>query len=400
MKLIHRPLYLDRIKSLKGSPDIKIITGIRRSGKSKLMQAFIRHIEETEPEANIIYIDFTRLKYEHLKEYHAFNDYVEENTKHGSVNYLLVDEVQMCKRFEIVINSLHSTEEYDIYITGSNAFLLSSDLATLFTGRHMEIKVFPFSFKEYCDYFSPIPDVQTAFDQYVVDGGLAGSYVYADSQDRVDYVKEVYNTILTRDLTEKYKNADVQALANVSEYLMDNVGNIVSPNGIASVLTANNQPTTHVTVGRYLKYLCNAFLFYKVDRYDIRGKKYLESLNKYYLADSGIRYAMLGRRNMDWGRMYENIVYLELLRRGYNVYIGKLYQKEVDFVAMRGSDKMYVQVSDNIAEPATLERELDPLRRIKDAYPKILLARTRHQRYDCDGIHVIDIAEWLYGREA
>lgn len=167
---------------------------------------------------------------------------------------------------------------------------------------------------------------------------------------------------------------------------MDNVGNIVSPNGIASVLTANNQPTTHVTVGRYLKYLCNAFLFYKVDRYDIRGKKYLESLNKYYLADSGIRYAMLGRRNMDWGRMYENIVYLELLRRGYNVYIGKLYQKEVDFVAMRGSDKMYVQVSDNIAEPATLERELDPLRRIKDAYPKVLLARTRHQRYDCDGI--------------
>lgn len=395
MKLINRILYIDRLKRIKGTPDIKIITGIRRCGKSRLLQEFIKYIEGIEKDANIIFIDFTRLEFESLREYHALYQYVQEHYQQDKTNYLMIDEVQMCPNFEIAINSLHSSEQYDIYLTGSNAFLLSADLATLFTGRHIEIPVLPFSFKEYCTYHTSYNDMQSMFDMYVTEGGLSGSYVYSDAADKKDYIKEVYSTILTRDLTEKYNLADAHSLTQVANYLMDNIGNITSPNNVSGCLTANNNPTSHVTVRRYIQYLCNAFVFYKVDRYDIRGRKYLESLNKYYLADTGIRYAMLGRRNMDWGRMYENIVFLELKRRGYDVYVGKLYQKEIDFVIMRGDEKAYIQVSDSISEDSTFKREVSPLLNINDAYPKILIARTRHEKYDYQGIMIYDIAQWL-----
>lgn len=395
MKLINRVLYLDRLRRIQGTPDIKIITGIRRCGKSRLLQEFIKYIEGTEKDANIIFVDFTRLEFESLREYHALYQYVQEHHRLDKTNYLMIDEVQMCPNFEIAINSLHSSEQYDIYLTGSNAFLLSADLATLFTGRHIEIPVLPFSFKEYCTYHTPYNDMQSMFDMYVAEGGFSGSYVYSDAADKKDYIKEMYSTILTRDLTEKYNLADAHSLTQVANYLMDNIGNITSPNNVSGCLTANNNPTSHVTVRRYIQYLCNAFVFYKVDRYDIRGRKYLESLNKYYLADTGIRYAMLGRRNMDWGRMYENIVFLELKRRGYDVYVGKLYQKEIDFVIMRGDEKAYIQVSDSISEDTTFKREVSPLLSINDAYPKILIARTRHEKYDYQGIMIYDIAQWL-----
>ncbi len=395
VKLIERTQYLNRLKDLQGTPDIKIITGIRRSGKSRLLQAFAAHIQQTDLTANIISIDFTQLQFEPLQEYHALNAYVEEHTKQDANNYLLIDEVQMCKNFEITINSLHASEQYDIYLTGSNAFLLSADLATLFTGRHIEIPIFPFSFQEYCTYHAPITDLQKALDAYTTEGGMAGQYVYKTTADKENYLREVFTTILTRDLTEKYKLNDSNVLTHLAEYLMDNVSNITSPNSIASTLTSNKFPTTHVTIGQYLKYLCQAFVFYKANRYDIQGKKYLQSLNKYYLVDTGFRYALLGRRNMDWGRAYENIVYIELLRRGYQVYIGKLYQKEVDFVAMRGNEKRYIQVSDNIADEATLHRELSPLLSIRDAYPKMLIARTRHEDYDYQGVLITDLATWL-----
>jgi hypothetical protein len=396
MKLIDRPLYINRLKRIKGSPDIKIITGIRRCGKSRLLQAFVKYIQATENDANIILIDYARLENESLREYHALHQYVLEHHQQGKSNYLMIDEVQMCPNFETAINSLHSSEQFDIYLTGSNAFLLSADLATLFTGRHIEIPVLPFSFKEYCVYHNvPSNDIQTMFDKYVTEGGLSGSYVYTDASDKENYIKEVYSTILTRDLTEKYNLTDAHALIQVANYLMDNIGNITSPNNVSGGLTANSTPTSHVTVRRYIQYLCNAFVFYKVDRYDIRGRKYLESLNKYYLSDTGIRFAMLGKRNMDWGRVYENIVFLELKRRGYEVYVGKLYQKEVDFVIVRGNEKAYVQVSDNIAENTTFEREVSPLLSIKDAYPKLLIARTRHEEYDHQGIKIFDIAHWL-----
>lgn len=397
MKTIVRKNYLNRIIELKDTPDIKIITGIRRSGKSKLMQAYIEYLKTNYDNINIIFIDFMDLKFEEIKEYHALHSYVEQHYVAGKMNYLFVDEVQMCPKFELAINSLYSKGKYDIYVTGSNAFLLSADLATLFTGRYIEIHVFPFSFQEYCEYYSDVSDKDRLFDEYSFKGGLAGSYLYPNDRDRVTYIKEVYETIVTRDLVQKYALPDTTVLQRLSEFLMDNISNLTSPNKVSQLLTANNVSTSHVTVRKYIKYLCNAFVFYDIKRYDIRGKKYLESSEKFYLCDTGILYAILGSRNMDYGRVYENMVCIELLRRGYDVYVGKLYQKEIDFVAQRGSEKIYIQVSDNISAQETFEREYSPLLQIRDAYPKMIIARTRHPKYSYEGIMIYDIAEWLLG---
>ncbi len=395
MKTILRKRYLDRMIDLKDTPDIKIITGIRRSGKSQLMQAYVEYLQNHFDNVNIIYIDYIDLEFEEIKEYHALHRYVEEHHQAGKANYLFVDEVQMCPGFELAINSLYAKRKYDIYLTGSNAFLLSADLATLFTGRYVEIPVFPFSFEEYCEYYQDIKDKERLFEDYSVNGGLAGSYVYRTEKDRTNYIKEVYETIVTRDLVQKYNLSDTTVLQRLSEFLMDNVSNLTSPNKVSNILSENKIITNHMTIGKYIKYLCNAFVFYDIKRYDIRGKKYLESLDKFYLCDTGIRYAVLGSRNMDYGRIYENIVCMELLRRGFDVYVGKLYQKEIDFVAQCGSEKIYVQVSDHITEEDTFKRETAPLLSIRDAYPKKIIARTKHPKYTYEGIEVCDIAEWL-----
>lgn len=395
MKAITRTKYLNRIIELNQTPDIKIITGIRRSGKSKLMQAYIEYLKNHFENINIIFIDFMDLTYEKIREYHALHAYVEEHYQEEKMNYLFVDEVQMCPKFELAINSLYSKGKYDIYITGSNAFLLSADLATLFTGRYIEIHVFPFSFQEYCQYYDENGDKEKLFDEYSISGGMAGSYAYRTEKDSINYIKKVYETIVTRDLVQKYSLPDTLVLQRLSEFLMDNISNLTSPNKVSQLLTANKTITNHVTVGRYIKYLCNAFVFYDIKRYDIRGRKYLESSEKFYLCDTGIRYAILGSRNMDYGRVYENIVCIELLRRGYDVYVGKLYQKEIDFVAQKGSEKIYIQVSDNISDQKTLERECLPLLQIRDAYPKKIIARTRHPKYSYEGIEVYNIVDWL-----
>lgn len=208
-------------------------------------------------------------------------------------------------------------------------------------------------------------------------------------------MRNVYHTILRRDLTEKYNLKDSVMLEQVAEYMMDNISNITSPNNVSNCLTANGSPSNHSTIGAYLKYLCDAFVLYKVPRYDIQGKKYLQSLDKYYLADCGIRFATLGKRNMDFGRVYENMVALELIRRGYSIYVGKLYRKEIDFVAMRGTEKIYIQVSDSIVSDNTFKRETEPLLSIRDAYPKVIVARTRHEVYDYQGVIIMDLARWL-----
>lgn len=395
MKTIMRKRYMDRMKDLRNTPDIKIITGIRRSGKSNLMQAYIKYLADNFKDINIIFVDFMNLEYEKIKEYHALHKYIEDRYEDEKQNYVFVDEVQLCPKFELAINSLYSKGKYDIYITGSNAFLLSADLVTLFTGRYIEIHVFPFSFKEYCEYYDNEEDKDKLFEEYFFKGGLAGSYAYRTELDRVTYIKEVYETIVNRDLVQKYNLPDTQVLRQLSEFLMDNISNLTSPNKVSDILSANKVLTNHVTIGKYIKYLCNAFIFYDTKRYDIKGKKYLETSEKFYMCDVGIRYAVLGNRNMDYGRAYENIVCIELLRRGYEVYVGKLYQKEIDFVAQRRSEKIYIQVSDNILNKETFKREYSPLLQIKDAFPKIIIARTKHPQYTYEGIVVMDIAEWL-----
>lgn len=395
MKLIERGDYLNRLIRLKDTPDIKIITGLRRSGKSELLKTYIEWLKNNALDENIIYIDFYDLKNEKLKNYRALYDFVEDNYVKDKKNALFVDEVQLCLQFELAINSLYNSRKYDIYITGSNAFLLSSDLSTLFTGRYIEIPVYPFSLSEYCRYYNLDVNTSGVLDSYITDGGLAGAYLYTAKEDQIAYIKDVYNTILHRDLVEKYGIKEVALLDSLVEFLMDNIANLTSASTITTTFKQEKIETNHITIGNYLKYICSVFMFYKVKRYDIRGKKYLETSDKYYLSDLGFRYALLGTRNMDYGRAYENVVAIELLRRGYDIYVGKLYQKEVDFVAMKQNEKLYIQVSDNISEKDTLDRELAPLKAIKDAYPKILIANTGHEDYDVEGIKVLDITRWL-----
>lgn len=394
MKIIERTNYLQKLINLKGTPDIKVITGVRRSGKSKLLEEYIDWVSENDTGANIIAIDLTKLKFEELKEYHKLNDFVEKHFEKKKNNYLFVDEIQMCKGFELVINSLHSSEDYDIYVTGSNAFLMSSDLATLFTGRTYEIEVYPFSFAEYLKYFQ-IENLQEAFDAYILDGGMSGSYAYKSREERFNYIADVYDTLIVRDIRQKYKIRNTILMDKISEFMMDNISNTTSSRKIADTLTHNLDKINHKTVGVYQEYLCNAYAFYKVRRYDIRGKKYLASSEKYYLSDHSFRYAKLGTKNYDYGRVMENIVAIELMRRGYEVYVGVLYKKEIDFVAIKRDEKIYIQVADDISGEETFSREVDPLLKIKDAYPRMLIARTKHDRYQYEGIQIVDIAQWL-----
>lgn len=395
IKLINRPSYLNLLAHTQGTPDIKIITGVRRCGKSKLLEKFVEHIQCSDSNANIIHINFSLLQYEPQLEYHSLHQYVEQKYVAGKNNYVMIDEVQMCENFEKAINSLHASGKYDIYLTGSNAFLLSSDLATLFTGRTFEIKMFPFSFKEYVDYFK-IEDTNVALDNYIEEGGMAGSYLYPTHREKYTYINdEVFNALIVRDIIKKYKIRNVPLLHVIINYLMDNIGNITSIRNIANTLASKKIKTNDKTIGNYVDYLSKAFAFYRIRRYDITGKRYLASDDKFYLSDHSFRYARLGTKNMNLGRTLENIVAVELLRRGYEVYVGTMRNCEIDFVAIRQNEKIYYQVSDDISMPATFEREVKSLLSIKDAYPKVLIARTKQKDYQYEGVHIVNLANWL-----
>lgn len=387
---------MERLWALEGTWDIKVITGTRRSGKSELMKAFSASVARKGPSSNNVYIDLLDLDNEPLLEYPALHREIIERHKEGARNRLFIDEVQLFEGFEKAVNSIHARGGWDVYLAGSNAFLPSSDLATLFTGCHREVHI-PLSFGEYRSYFGE--QGTDDFDGFIRRGGLAGSYDYDGISESYGYIRDVYKTILTRDLVQKFSLPDSAVLERLAEYMMGNSGNLNSPNNIANVLDANRVPINHVTVGRYISYLRDAFVFYEARRYDIKGKKRVGTQAKHYACDSGMRYAVLGTRDMDWGRMYENAAFLELMGRGYEAYVGKLYQKEVDFVAKRGSELVYIQVSDDISSESTLERELVPLLSVRDAFPKVLVARTRHEPYAREGVLVLDFTRWLLGEQ-
>ena len=394
MKLIQRDFYLDKLKDVVGTPDIKVITGLRRSGKSKLLESFMDYVKATDGDANIIHVNFNLSEYEHLLEHHALHDYVEGAYVPSKNNYVLIDEIQMCDGFEKAINSLHASEKYDIYITGSNAFLLSSDLATLFTGRTFEIEVYPFSFREFMQYFE-LTDQYAAFNRYIQEGGMSGSYLYKSPEAKYDYIADVFDTLIVRDIKKKYNIRNMPLMEQLCDFLIDNISNLTSARSVANAFDAQQVKTNDRTISAYLKYLCNAFAFYRVRRYDIQGKRYLASNDKYYLCDHAFKYAKLGTKNADYGRSIENIVAIELLRRGYELYAGVLYKKEIDFVAIKRSEKLYIQVASSIDDPDTFQREVEPLLRIKDAYPKMILTRTRQEAYQHEGVQIVDVADWL-----
>ena len=394
MKLIERNYYLDKLIRVIDTPDIKVITGVRRSGKSKLLEALQKYIDKNYDNANIIHINYNLKKYNKIAEGDLLYDYVDKQFIKGKDNFLLIDEIQKCKDFEETINSFHAEERFKIFITGSNAFLLSSDLATLFTGRTFEIPIFPFSFKEYMIYYKN-DNIYNSFDKYIKDGGMSGSYLYQEDEDKSAYLKDIFETLIIRDVVQKYKIKNKDLLNKLSDYLLDNISNITSSYKIEKTLRSNKLVAEHKTINRYIEYLCNAFAFYRVRRYDIKGKKYLVSQDKYYLSDHSFRRAILGKKNMDYGRVLENIVAIELLRRGYEIYVGTLYNKEIDFVAMKKDEQIYIQVSENIYDSKTLEREITPLLSIKDGYKKMIITRLNHESYLSEGIEIVDIADWL-----
>lgn len=386
--------YLDEIIRTMGTEDIKVITGVRRSGKSILLDDFKKYVEKNVNDVNIISFDLSSLKYESLREYHALNDYVEERYIDGKKNFLLIDEVQMCKGFELVLNSLHASHKYDIYITGSNAFLAGSDLATLFVGRTYTIEVYPFSFAEFMEYFD-YKDKHEALDKYVKEGGMSGSYEYKTLDDKYDYLRETYDTLIVRDIEEKHGVKNPVVMDGLSDFLMDNISKPTSARNITNTLNSNKIEASNKTITEYMKYLCEAYAFYKVRRYDIKGKRYLASTDKYYLSDHAFRYAKLGTKAPNFGDAYENIVAIELMRRGYEVYVGAMRNGEIDFVAIKDGEKTYIQVSYMVTERETMEREVAPLINIPGGYSKLLIAGTRQHEMQYEGIRIIDIADWL-----
>lgn len=398
MKLIERQAYLRQLINVMNAPDIKVITGIRRSGKSKLMDAFIDYVQKQPEDNNIVRVKLNLKQFEKQKAGDSLYEYISERYVEGKQNFLFIDEVQLCSGFETVINSLYEEERFNIFLTGSNAFLLSSDLATLFGGRVFEISLYPFSFEEYLLYY-PQSDIDGAFDDYVHRGGMAGSYLYPEESDARKYLAGVVRTTITKDIVTKFKIENEALLDMIVDFLMDNVGNKTSIRNVANSLTSNTYKTNDKTCGSYIDYLCRSFLFYPLKRYDVKGKKYLESDKKYYLADLSLRYAVIGTKNADYGHLYENIVAIELLRRGYEVYVGQLGGREVDFVAVKNGAKTYFQVCDDISREQTLKREISPLLAIKDAYPKIIIARTKHPETQIEGVRIIDIARWLTVRD-
>lgn len=394
-KLVQRDYYLNKLKSAMGSSDIKIITGVRRSGKSTLLESFANYVKIDDPSANIVQLNYNDLDtLVNVPDYLALNTFVKNAYNPGCTNYLIIDEVQMCQEFEKAINSFHASGKFDIYITGSNAFLLSSDLATLFTGRTWDISVFPFSLSEFMQYYD-LGQPQAALPRYLTEGGMPGSYERTTEEEKRAYLKQLFDTLLVKDIIRRYNLRDVRLMDEICDFLCDNLANLESARSITRAIVRGGGKASDNTIGRYLRYLREAFAFYRVRRFDIRGKKYLSSNDKYYLCDHSFRFARIGTKDPDRGRLLENIVAIELLRRGYELYAGVLSKKEIDFVAIKGDEKVYFQVCDDIGNPNTAAREFDPLMRIRDANPKVLLTRTWSAPYVHEGVRVLDVADWL-----
>ena len=398
--MILREKYLNKMIDAKDKPFIKVITGVRRSGKSTLLLMFKDYLLNNNTlEDNIIYINFESALYDDIKNYKDLYQYVKEKIKKDKV-YLLLDEVQNVEAWEKAINSFSVDFDIDIYITGSNAYLLSSELSTLLSGRYIEIKMYPLSFKEYLVFnkYNTKSDLDNKFMEYLKYGGLPAITLIKDNDELVlSYLNDIYNTIVKKDIIERNNIKDTVLLENIIKYLATNIGSSVSSTKISKYLNTNKIAlnSNHQTIDNYLNMLEKSFIMYKADRTDIKSKALLKTLGKYYIADTGIRNIILGFRNIDEGHLLENIVYLELLRRGYQVNIGKTNDYEVDFVAENPNTIKYYQVTKTIVTEEVRKRELRSLESINDNYEKIILTLDKPFSKDYNGIKVINIIDWL-----
>ena len=395
--MIERKEYMALLDKWRDKKVIKVVTGIRRCGKSSLLQMFREKLlQEGVSDEQILEMNFEDLDNEQYLDYKVLYAYVKKHLVNGKMNYLFFDEIQMVEKFQKVIDSLFLLDNVDIYVTGSNAYLLSGEIATLLTGRYVEIKLFPFSFKEYLKAQPAGENLENAYRKYIEEGSFP--YILQINQDREmvrEYLLGLYNTIVLKDVVSRRKITDVMMLQSVVRFLADNIGNISVIKRISDTMTYLGRKITSHTVENYISALIDSYIFYSVPRFDAKGKQLLKTGQKLYLADVGLRQVINGTKGGDLGHILENIVYLELARRGGEIYVGKVGDAEIDFVVIKGEYKEYYQVSLSVRDENTMKRELAPLQAVSDHYPKYLLTLDNDPEVLHDGIRQLYVLDWL-----
>ena len=398
MKRIERQTYLSKLIAFKDKNLIKVITGIRRCGKSTIMEIYRDWLlQHGVLQEQIVYLNFEDYDYYELRDPKNLYAYIKPLIQTDRMTYIFFDEIQHVKDFPDIINSLNLKSTVDLYITGSNAYMLSSEIATYLSGRYVEIAMLPLSFREYVDGIGGTANLSQAYMEYISKSSFPYTLDLDSSSEISDYLNGVYNTIVVKDIMARKKLPDVMMLESVIRFVADNIGNILSTKRIADIMTADGRKIDQKTVERYLSALCETFFVYEAKRFNIKGKQLLKTLGNYYLVDIGLRRMLLGSRSFDAGRILENIVYLELLHRQKKVYIGKMDALEVDFVAMDEDGIVYYQVAATVRDEATLNRELASLQQINDQYPKYILTLDDDPTADYDGIKRINALQWLVG---
>lgn len=398
--MIPRNDYLNFLIQSKDKQIIKVISGIRRCGKSTLFEIYKEYLLNNGIEQNqIISINFEDMDYEELQDYHKLYKYIKEKLLLEKMNYIFLDEIQHVQNFEKAVDSLFIKKNVDLYITGSNAYFMSGELATFLSGRYIELKMLPLSFSEYCIGNTDNIPVAEKYKLYIENSSFPYVLNYNNNEKEIhDYLSGIYNTVLLKDIVARYSISDVMMLESVTRFVFDNIGSQLSTTKIANTMTSAGRKIDPKTVEKYLKALLDSMMIYQAKRYNIKGKQYLKTLEKYYVVDIGLRYMLLGKRSTDVGHILENVVYLELIRRGYDVYVGQSGDAEVDFVAMNSDGITYFQVSASVRDEKTLERELASLKKINDNYPKYILTLDNDPIADYDGIKRINALDWLLKR--
>lgn len=396
--LVERPIYLEQLKSFREKELIKVVTGIHRCGKSTLFDLYCDYlIQDGVDEKQIIRINLEDPDYHDIKDYMQLYKMIKEQLLTDKMNYIFLDEVQNIPEFQKAVDGLFIKKNCDVYITGSNAYLLSGELATLLAGRYVEIRMLPLSFKEYVSALGGIQDLQIKYRNYIQNGSFPYVLQLNRKRDIHAYLEGIYTSIILKDVMARYRISDAGILDKIVRFMFDNIGNLCSATKIANTMTSAGRKVSAHTVDHYLTALVDSFILYRANRYDIKGKQYLMIGQKYYLCDMGLRYYLLGSRNMDMGHILENIVYLELLRRGYEVYVGKVGSAEIDFIAIGETGEEYYQVAQTVisADGKVLERELASLEAVKDHNPKYLLTMDFVPPISHNGIKQLNVLEWL-----
>lgn len=396
--MIARIDYINYLNKFKDMPLIKVISGVRRCGKSTLFLQYIEHLKSNNiDDDHIIFINFEDLEYEEYTNYKTLYNYLNKRIIDSKKYYIFLDEIQNVEKYEKTVDSLLIKGNCDIYITGSNAYMLSSELSTLLSGRYIEIKMFPLSFKEYVSYYKDVNNnYEDLFNKYINSSSYPFIINFKEENLLNKYLEDIYNSIIIKDISLRIKKLDISLLHRIVKFMFDSIGSILSINNIANKLTSDGYKVDNKTVSKYIEVLTESMFFYKVERYDVKGKNILSSLEKYYVVDIGIRRIKLGRNYTDLGHIIENIVYLELMRRNYNVYIGYFTNAEIDFVAIKNGEMEYYQVCLSLLNEEVLKREVKSLKMINDNYPKYIISMDKvGTNYNIDGIKHINLIDWL-----